>query len=333
MTAFTPTYLDFLLQNPEFFDGEIKIPLHQGELWLKNLGVWEYWPSQSSINQKLILSCGIHGNETAPIEILNDLLQDILEEKIIPTAPVQLIFGNPLAMAQAKRFIDFNLNRLFCGKHLDQSHQVYEKGRAQTIEKSLLNFIGHTQCETIHFDLHTAIRKSQHLRFAVQPSVEDNTYSKKHLNLLQAMGVEAVLLSSTPTPTFSHFSSFYGMAFGFTVELGKVKPFGQNDRSQFKACEEVLRNLIKGQEQQGDYQKITYYQVKRELVRDQENYQFFIADKVSNFTPFPVGSRLDSHYSTAEIDERIVFPKGDVKIGQRSGLVVMSKAYQKLKFR
>ncbi|OZB15685.1 MAG: succinylglutamate desuccinylase, partial [Marinobacter sp. 34-60-7] len=52
----------------------------------------------NSNTEALIVSAGVHGNETAPIEVLNGLVSELLEGKWSLACPLLLILGNPPAM-------------------------------------------------------------------------------------------------------------------------------------------------------------------------------------------------------------------------------------------
>ncbi|MCV5533608.1 succinylglutamate desuccinylase/aspartoacylase family protein, partial [Escherichia coli] len=61
---------------------------------------------------------------------------------------------------------------------------------------------------------------------------------------LGACGVRTNLLSASPTTTFSYYSSRQHGAHAFTVELGKVRPFGENDMTRFIETRQALQELV-----------------------------------------------------------------------------------------
>ena len=85
-----------------------------GRFRSNTLGVLEFTPTTISDDSKaFVYSCGIHGNETAPIEIMNDLVRDIYEGNIKIKNPLMIIFGHLEAMKSGTRFLKDNLNRMF----------------------------------------------------------------------------------------------------------------------------------------------------------------------------------------------------------------------------
>lgn len=65
-----------------------------------------------------ILSAGVHGNETAPIELLLQLTHDLSQGRQPLTQALLIVFGNLPAIRAARRYLHNDLNRLFGGRHL-----------------------------------------------------------------------------------------------------------------------------------------------------------------------------------------------------------------------
>jgi succinylglutamate desuccinylase len=94
-------------------------------------------------DKDIVLSCGVHGNETAPIEICDDLVKDILLAKIVVKQRVLFLFGNLPSMDIAQRFVEENMNRLFSGEHqnLAVGQQMNdERRRAKQLEDAVKDF-------------------------------------------------------------------------------------------------------------------------------------------------------------------------------------------------
>ncbi|TMP70203.1 succinylglutamate desuccinylase, partial [Pseudoalteromonas ruthenica] len=69
------------------------------------------------------------GNETAPIEICDQLIQSIIKGELVLKQRVLFIYGNPKSINIAKRFVEENLNRLFNGEHAKSNIQNPERVR------------------------------------------------------------------------------------------------------------------------------------------------------------------------------------------------------------
>jgi len=252
-------------------------------------GILEF-EAQSGQQQALVISCGLHGNETAPIG-------------------------------------------LFSNKCDSSSSTSLEADRAATIKTQVADFYArHTldndsPPEFYHYDLHTAIRPSKITRFAVYPYLHDRDWDKAQLRFLELCGIEAMLLSNQPAGTFSYYSSTQFNAHSFTLELGRVKPFGENDLSKFSAIKTALARLIEGRERFADtYLQIQIFEVVEEVIKRSDALILHIPKQAENFTDYPAGTLLasdgDYSYITQRDGERFVFPIQDVPIGQRAMLVV-----------
>ncbi|MBU2978896.1 succinylglutamate desuccinylase [Alteromonas sp. C1M14] len=291
-----------------------------------------YPPDVSQRHQFIVLSSGIHGNETAPIEICDDLVKQILLGGFIPAHPVMFLFGNLDAMAIAERFVEENMNRLFGAPYsADAPTQNKEQQRAKELKKAVADFFDNApaQAERLHYDLHTAIRESKNEKFAVYPYLHGKSYSGRQLAILKACGVQTVLLSASPTTTFSYYSSYYYQAHGFTVELGKVQAFGQNDMANFAEVRDTLKQLISQRTLavDDDISDVTLYKINQVINKNCEDFALHFADDIPNFTDFPKGfclaSETGARYEAQRDGEAIVFPNANVALGQRALLTVL----------
>lgn len=278
-------------------------------------------------SKSILLSCAVHGNETAPIEICNSLIRKLLNEELETPHRVLFIFGNIPAMDISKRFVDENLNRLFTK---DMENKSIEGMRAKQLMLHLDAFFSHATADKIHYDLHTAIRPSKNEKFAVYPFLHGRDYNKEQLAFLSACKVNTILLSQSPTGTFSYYSSFYHNADAFTVELGKVKPFGQNDMANFKDVKVKLTELLSEIEVSiPEYEQcpLQIFTVNQVINKSKDDFSLNFTDDVANFTSFNKGDVLASETGKtfyAEHDgEAIVFPNANVEIGQRAILTLI----------
>lgn len=288
----------------------------------------EHSSSEDNTSFRIIISCGIHGNETAPIELVDQLIREIVDGDLSVNNELLFILGNPPAVIKETRFVEENLNRLFCGKHQDSSS--LESDRARLLEAYVEEFFSNSNSRTeqcLHYDLHTSIRGSEFNKFSVYPFLHERQWSRAQLAFLERCGIEAVLLSNQPAATFSYFTSTRFAAHSFTLELGKVKSFGDNNMSDFDSAAKGLRRLIKGQQVFDDnLQNMKVFHVVEEVIKRSEQLKLHFPDNAKNFTEFPKNSLLVSdlnyEYRTKQDGERFVFPIINVPIGQRAMLVV-----------
>jgi len=278
------SFLEYSLKH------ELTAPKHSLELEsgarfeFLETGVLRVRPSEEA-SYRVIISCGIHGNETAPMELVDQLFKEIRANELQVNNEILFIIGNPPAANKAKRFIEENLNRLFSGNH--KSSHSQEAKRAELLEKSSAAFFGEGEELRLHYDLHTAIRESEFEKFAVYPFLHERVWSQQQIAFLENCGVGAVLLSSQPAGTFSYFTSNNFHSHAFTVELGKVEKFGDNDMEKFADVLQGLRNVISGDENfVAMPQQIKVFKVVEEVIKRSENLKLHFADDAKNFSAF-----------------------------------------------
>ncbi|MBV1911629.1 MAG: succinylglutamate desuccinylase [Kangiellaceae bacterium] len=309
---------------------------------LYDIGILQIIPKSPSASYVLI-SSGVHGNETAPIEIVDKMVKDIWADKLEVKVNLMFIIGNPPAMNISKRFKIQNLNRLFSGRYQsivnNDSKPDYECERARIIEQSVTDFFTVTldqKTEKIinpiryHFDLHTAIRPSKHEKFVVYPYLDERPWDKNHIAFFGGSDITTVLLGNQPAGTFSYYSSNRFNALSATVELGKVMPFGENDMNSFIGIDSNLRRLIRDEApvikpfNNTDYK---VFEVKQDIIKTNDDFKLLLGDDVKNFTSFDKGTLLasdgnDESYTVEKDGEAIVFPNNNVPVGQRVGVLL-----------
>jgi succinylglutamate desuccinylase len=297
------------------------------------------------VAKDIVLSSAVHGNETAPIEICNTLIKKLILGELSLAHRVLFLFGNPASINIGKRFVEENLNRLFSGGHSKDQGQGAglinkERYRALLLEETVRDFfvagteqanlLGIKKVERFHYDLHTAIRGSKNDKFSVYPYRHNQPWIKSQLQFMLACGVNTILFSNSPTTTFSYFSSNEFNAHAFTVELGKVRPFGENNMENFVQVESSLTGLVSGDDiVLKDYSAsdFSFFEIDQIIDRHHEQFTLHFDDNVENFTDFPVGTVIatdgENQIKTHKEGEAIIFPNANVAIGQRAMLTVI----------
>ncbi|CAM3880854.1 Succinylglutamate desuccinylase [Vibrio aerogenes CECT 7868] len=276
----------------------------------------------------VILSAGVHGNETAPVEILCRHVDALLAGEMTLQVRLLVILGNLAAMKTDQRFIDVDLNRLFSGQH-----RSYEAGedtrRAALLEQYTTDFFAGTPASArFHLDLHTAIRESHYVRFGVLPVLNENTVRSGFFDQLLAMGLEALVVNPVPGGTFSYYTADVHGAQSCTLELGKARPFGTNDLSQFQAADRGLANLIHGRNDVSAVRPaVKIFRVCQELKKYSGQFYFpEIDDDVKNFSRFQQGMLIaqdgEVEYRVEHEFEWLIFPNAGVRNGLRAGMML-----------
>lgn len=298
--------------------------------WLDE-GALEVTPPAARDNGlDLVLSAGVHGNETAPIELLDRLLRGIARKELLPAARILFLFGNPEAMRRGERYIEQDLNRLFNGRHEQSSG--FEAIRACDLEHLVATFFGKNSGRTrLHYDLHTAIRGSKIEQFALYPWHEGRAHSRRELERLRAAGIEAVLLQSKPSITFSAYTYAQLGAEAFTLELGKARAFGQNEMVNLDLLERALHALIEGREVidgEPKLEGLQLFAVSREIIKHSDDFRLHLPADIENFTELEPGYLLaediaDTRWVVEEQSARIIFPNPKVRNGLRAGILIV----------
>lgn len=291
--------------------------------WLAH-GVLQVEPD-AALPGHLLLSAGIHGNETAPVEWLDRLLCGLGSGAIRLRRRLLLILGNPAALRVGTRYIEQDLNRLFNAAVRDESSQ--EGARAAELERLASDFFANATGPRLHYDLHTAIRGSRFERFALFPWHPDRPLAEEECVRLGQAGMQAVLSHNQIGRTFSAFTQDALRAQSFTLELGKARPFGANAALDLSALDRVVQDWLQALPTTVAAAAPQRFRVAGSVIKRSPDFVLHLDDDVENFTPLTPGSLLaedgDERWRVSEADARILFPNPAVACGQRAGLIVV----------
>ncbi|MBC8946691.1 succinylglutamate desuccinylase [Xenorhabdus indica] len=308
-------------------ENTLSFPSSLTAAWLAE-GVLQLIPQERK-NDTLIISAGIHGNETAPVEILLQLLSQLVQGTLPLQHNLLLIFGNVPAMRDNKRYIHNDLNRMFGRRYQDFPAGI-ESERAAELESVIQRFFQEpvvmTSTRRWHLDLHTAIRGSFHEQFALLP-FQQREYAADLLQWLEGCDIDALVFHKSEGSTFSQFTSQYFNMDSCTMEIGKVYPFGQNDLTHFKNITTALYNLVAGSfSVKREKPTIKRYRVIDSIIKQDNSFRLHISEDTKNFTALPDGFEIASQENQSwEIISPanfILFPNANVAIGLRAGLLL-----------
>lgn len=275
---------------------------------------------------RLLVSVGVHGDETAPIEMLAQLLGELSRTPSALAVDLMVVVGNLAAIAQGKRYLDGDLNRMFTLER-GALQATAEAERADAIMRATASFFGGQDADKWHFDLHTAIRPSHYPTFAVVPDVIAPTRKQNLLGWLGRAGIGAAILNTKPAGTYSAYTAHMFGAASATVELGQVGKLGSNDLSRFDDARCALDAFLRtGRPPVADTAPHVF-KVAQELVKHTDGFRMAFGDGTQNFTAMAPGTVLaedgDVVYRVGSETEYVVFPNPNVRPGLRAGLMVV----------
>lgn len=286
----------------------------------------------------LLVSVGVHGDETGPIEMLAHLLSELAESPQQLAVDLMVVVGNMAAIAQGRRFIDADMNRLFLADSADRGElaAVAEAARADVIMQATEAFFAaaNANAQKWHLDLHTAIRLSHYPTFAIVPEPISDTGKQALTNWLAHAGIGAMVMSPKSAGTYTAYTARQFGTVSGTVELGQVGTLGKNDASLFIKPKAALDALLRADAQvlsvpvAGSLPHV--FRVAQEIVKLSDDFRMAFDRSTQNFTPLQQGAVIASDgatvYCVQHAEEFVVFPNPDVRIGFRAGLMVVRES-------
>jgi succinylglutamate desuccinylase len=272
----------------------------------------------------VLVSVGVHGDETGPIEMVAYAVESLSREPQALAVDLMLCVGNIDAIAAGKRFIDADLNRMFRAERGSLAGTA-EAARADAMIAATTAFFDGAGPVRWHLDLHTAIRASHYPMFAVVPELIADQPRQALVGWLGQAGIGAVIMNPKSAGTYSYYTSEHHGAAGSTVELGRVGTLGQNDLSQFADVSAALGRLLRGEPAAAGIQPHVF-KVAQEIVKLSDDFTMTFGRETQNFTALKHGEVIardgETVYTVFHDEELVVFPNPDVRVGLRAGLMV-----------
>lgn len=274
----------------------------------------------------VLLSVGVHGDETGPIELTAYLLDALARVPEQLAVDLMLCVGNIAAIRANKRFIDADLNRMFRPERGSLAGTA-ESSRADEMIAATVGFFADAGPQRWHLDLHTAIRPSYYPTFAIVPELIE-AGAKATLNAwLGEAGIGAIIQNTASAGTYSYYSAEHHGAAGTTVELGRIGELGRNDLTQFAAASAALDRLLRGQPPQPAAVAPHIFKVAQNITKLSDSFTMAFGKETQNFTPLARGAEIARDgatvYTVQHEQEFVVFPNPDVRIGLRAGMMVV----------
>jgi len=279
-------------------------------------------PTRASV----LVSVGVHGDETGPIEMVAYLLEALSRTPGELAVDLMLCVGNIDAIRLGKRFVDADLNRMF-RRERGALAGTFEAARADVLIEATRAFFAGSGPERWHLDLHTAIRPSHYPMFAIVPELIGDRARAGLLAWLGEAGIQAIIMNPASAGTYSYFTSEHLGAAGSTVELGRVGTLGRNDLAQFTDASNALERLLRGQPARQAAAAPHVFSTAQSIMKLSDAFSMAVGRETWNFTPMKQGEVIasdgDTVYKVEHPEELVVFPNPDVRVGLRAGIMVV----------
>jgi succinylglutamate desuccinylase len=282
-------------------------------------------PARASV----LVSVGVHGDETGPIEVLAYLLDALSHQAGKLAVNLMVCVGNIAAIRAGKRYIDADLNRMFRSERGALANTA-EAARADVMIAATAAFYADAGPQRWHLDLHTAIRPSVYPTFAIVPELIADEARAGLIAWLGQAGIGAVIMNPKSVGTYSYHSAEHHGAAGTTIELGRIGTLGQNDLAQFKDAAQAMDDLLRGAAQASTKPAPHIFHTARQIIKLSDDFRMAFGRDTHNFTALKQGQEIardgDTIYRVEHPEELVVFPNPDVRIGLRAGLMVVRVA-------
>lgn len=289
-------------------------------------GIMTVSSGAAAARPSVLVSVGVHGDETGPIEVLAQVLDALSLDAGALAVDLMVCVGNIDAIAAGKRFIDADLNRMFRPLRGTLASAA-EAARADQMIVATQAFFAAAGPVRWHLDLHTAIRPSVYPTFAIVPELIADQGKAALIGWLGRAAIGAIIMNPSSAGTYSYYSAEHHGAAGSTVELGRVGTLGQNDLSQFADVHAALDGLLRGAAPAAAKVAPQVFKVAQEVIKLSDGFRMSLDRDTRNFTALKQGEVIatdgDTVYRVQHPEELVVFPNPEVRVGLRAGLMVV----------
>lgn len=280
----------------------------------------------ASRRPSVLVSVGVHGDETGPLEMLAHLLDALSRQPQALAVDLMVCIGNPAAVGAGRRFMDADLNRMFRSERGPLAAAA-EAARADQIIAATEAFFSAAGPLRWHLDLHAAIRPSLYPTFAIVPELIAGEGRAALISWLGQAAVPAVIVNPKSAGTYSYYSAEHCGAAAATLELGRVGALGQNDLRLFAQAGLALDGLLRGAAPAAVYTAPQVFRVAQEIIKTSDHFRMVFGPDTPNFTALPAGAAIATDGATVHTvghaEELVVFPNPDVRVGLRAALMVV----------
>ena len=292
-------------------------------------GIMTVKASEGWQRPSVLVSVGVHGDETGPIEVVAHLLDALSRQASALAVDLMVCVGNLAAIRAGKRFIDADLNRMFRPVRGSLASAA-EAERADVMIAATREFFADAGPVRWHLDLHTAIRPSVYPTFAIVPDLIADEGKAELIGWLGQAGIGAIIMNPQSAGTYSYYSAEHHGAAGSTVELGRVGTLGKNDLSLFADVSRALDGLLRGLAPGAPVVEPHVFKVAQEVMKLSDDFRMAFDRNTQNFTALKQGEEIARDgatvYTVQHPEELVVFPNPDVRVGLRAGLMVVRAA-------
>lgn len=233
---------------------DVHSPVHEilsagTEVTFLDTGIVKFEPN-TACESSVVISCGMRGDEAAPIEMVSRIIEDLRAEEQKCGQRILFVVANPWAINANLPFASIDMNRLFCGHWQTQDLGLKEVKRAAKLEAYIANFFAEepvTVRQRYHFDCRALSQDHLDKPFAVYPKAPERNLLDKQRGFLSRADLLTVHIMDDEASTLCDFTARHQKTDSLILMLGQSQPLGKNDLKSYVSVDYALRELIAGE--------------------------------------------------------------------------------------